>query len=200
MPKARDIVFVTGNRNKIIELGNHISSEHTQLTALKLEVPEIQHSDVLTIVQEKCRAAFEHINGASAAGSTERAVLVEDTCLNFNALKGLPGPYIKWFVEGLGVENLPKLLAAYEDKSAEAICIYALMEDRNSVVFFRGIARGRIVDSPRQSSWGWDPVFQEERTHMTFAEMDLEMKGRYSHRANAIQVLRKYLSVGQLRA
>ena len=32
------------------------------------------------------------------------AVMVEDTCLCFNALKGLPGPYIKWFLQKLGRE------------------------------------------------------------------------------------------------
>lgn len=30
--------------------------------------------------------------------------MVEDTCLCFNALKGLPGPYIKWFLQKLGRE------------------------------------------------------------------------------------------------
>jgi inosine/xanthosine triphosphate pyrophosphatase family protein len=26
-------------------------------------------------------------------------VICEDTCLCFNGLKGLPGPYIKWFLD-----------------------------------------------------------------------------------------------------
>ncbi|KAK2109692.1 hypothetical protein P7K49_009438 [Saguinus oedipus] len=33
-------------------------------------------------------------------------VLVEDTCLCFNALGGLPGPYIKWFLEKLKPEGI----------------------------------------------------------------------------------------------
>lgn len=33
------------------------------------------------------------------------AVMVEDTCLCFNALKGLPGPYIKYFLQKLGRES-----------------------------------------------------------------------------------------------
>lgn len=35
-----------------------------------------------------------------AAHYTKGPVLVEDTSLCFGALKGLPGPYIKWFLEG----------------------------------------------------------------------------------------------------
>jgi inosine triphosphate pyrophosphatase len=33
---------------------------------------------------------------------TQKAVLVEDTSLCFNAYKGLPGPYIKWFLKNVG--------------------------------------------------------------------------------------------------
>jgi inosine/xanthosine triphosphate pyrophosphatase family protein len=47
-------------------------------------------------------------------------VLVEDTSLCFNALNGLPGVYIKWFLEGIGHEGLNNMLVAYPDKSAYA--------------------------------------------------------------------------------
>ena len=40
--------------------------------------------------------------------------MVEDTSLCFNALGGLPGVYIKWFLEKTGHEGLNNLLAAYE--------------------------------------------------------------------------------------
>lgn len=51
--------------------------------------------------------------------------MVEDTCLCFNALGGLPGPYIKWFLEGLGHKGLNKMLAGFEDKTAYAQCVFA---------------------------------------------------------------------------
>ena len=38
--------------------------------------------------------------------------LVEDTSLCFNAMGGLPGPYIKWFLEKLGHDGLNRMLAA----------------------------------------------------------------------------------------
>jgi inosine/xanthosine triphosphate pyrophosphatase family protein len=38
------------------------------------------------------------------------AVMVEDTSLCFNALGGLPGPYIKWFLEKTGHEGLNNLV------------------------------------------------------------------------------------------
>ena len=53
----------------------------------------------------KCRLAAQYTKGP---------VLVEDTSLCFTALQGLPGPYIKHFLDGLGNEGLYKLLAAHE--------------------------------------------------------------------------------------
>jgi hypothetical protein len=48
-------------------------------------------------VQEKCKLAAQQVKGP---------VIVEDTSLCFNALKGLPGPYIKWSVNRLAVGKL----------------------------------------------------------------------------------------------
>lgn len=53
------------------------------------------------ISREKCRIAAKLVGGA---------VMVEDTSLCFNALGGLPGPYIKWFLEKLGHEGLNNML------------------------------------------------------------------------------------------
>ncbi len=54
--------------------------------------------------------------------------LIEDVSLCFTALKDLPGPYIKWFVEDLKLEGLSKILTAYEDKRAIAKVIFAYGE------------------------------------------------------------------------
>ena len=47
--------------------------------------------------------------------------MVEDTCLCFNALKGLPGPYIKWFLEKIGHYGLLKMLDGFDDYSGHDI-------------------------------------------------------------------------------
>ena len=50
---------------------------------------------------------------------------MEDTCLCFEAYHGLPGAYIKWFLAKVGLEGLNKMLAAYDDKRAYALCSFA---------------------------------------------------------------------------
>jgi len=51
--------------------------------------------------------------------------MVEDVSLCFDALGGLPGVYIKWFLEKLGHDGLNKMLLGWEDKSAKAVCTFA---------------------------------------------------------------------------
>ena len=60
--------------------------------------------------------------------------MTEDTSLCFNAYGGLPGAYIKWFLEKLGHVGLNNMLAAYEDKSAYAQCIFAMTGGPNRPV------------------------------------------------------------------
>lgn len=81
-------------------------------------VPELQ-GEIDDIVKEKCRLAVQETN---------MPTLVEDTSLGFNAMNGLPGPYIKWFLEKLGHQGLNKMLDGFSDRRAQAICTFAYTE------------------------------------------------------------------------
>ena len=142
----KTITFITGNKNKLQEVIQifGLDSSYT-IQSLNLDLPEIQ-GEPETIVAEKCRLASLEIDGP---------VLVEDTSLGFNALCGLPGPYIKWFQDKIGLEGLNNLLVAYEDKTAVAKCIFAYRENRenrensgeNKIHIFTGLTNGKIVHS-----------------------------------------------------
>lgn len=84
------------------------------------------------------------------------------------------------------------MLSGYEDKTAEAVCTYAIMADRSKVVFCRGTVVGEIT-SPKGQSWGWDPCFMDPATGLTYAQMSAEQKAESSHRAQAIKVLNAFL-------
>ncbi|KAB1262601.1 Inosine triphosphate pyrophosphatase [Camelus dromedarius] len=110
-------------------------------------------------------------------------VLVEDTCLCFNALGGLPGPYIKWFLEKLKPEGLHQLLAGFQDKSAYALCTFALStgDPSEPVRLFRGRTSVRThAPSP------------ECRRRALYAEMPKAEKNIISHRFRALLELQEY--------
>jgi inosine triphosphate pyrophosphatase len=134
----------------------------------------------------KCRIAAETVQGP---------VMTEDTSLCFNALAGLPGVYIKWFLEKLGHEGLNNMLAAYPDKSAYAQCIFAFSEGPGSEPrVFVGRTPGTIVPARGPTNFGWDPVFQPDGFEGTYAELDKEVKNTISHRAKSLNLLRTHLN------
>jgi inosine triphosphate pyrophosphatase len=120
--------------------------------------------------------------------------MVEDTCLCFNALQGLPGPYIKWFLQKLGHDGLNRMLAGFDDKSAYALCVFAYSSGPGSEpIVFAGRTDGRIVPARGPADFGWDPIFEAESFGQTYAEMDKELKNSISHRYRALDKLRAHL-------
>ncbi|KAL3425615.1 inosine triphosphate pyrophosphatase [Phlyctema vagabunda] len=178
-PKALN--FITGNKNKLAEV-RAILGDVVDLQSFSLDLPELQGT-IEEISLDKCRRAAEAVKGP---------VLVEDTCLCFNALKELPGPYIKWFLQALGHEGLNNLLAAYPDKSAQAVCTFAYSEGPgHEPIIFQGRTDGKIVPARGPLDFGWDPIFEYEG--QTYAEMDKVEKNKISHRYRALEKLKTWL-------
>ncbi|KAJ6004551.1 hypothetical protein N7522_006196 [Penicillium canescens] len=181
-------MFVTGNANKVIEV-NAILGEAVPVQSLALDIPEIQGT-LEEIATEKCRRAAEIINGP---------VLVEDSALEFNAMKGLPGPYVKYFLESLGNDGLNKLLFAYEDKSAEAVCTFAFSSGPTmEPLVFQGKLKGKIVPARGPPRFGWEPIFEHEGE--TLAEMEHDKKNALSHRYQALYKFQQWLAQGDNRS
>jgi hypothetical protein len=80
----KTVIFVTGNANKLREV-QQILGDFVNVASRKVDLPELQ-GEPDDIAVEKCRLAAAEVGGAC---------ITEDTCLCFNALSGLPGPYIK---------------------------------------------------------------------------------------------------------
>lgn len=109
------IYFVTGNSMKEREVNSILSDVDIpfRVSHVDIDLPELQ-GDVLQIARQKCIEAAEQVGSA---------VLVEDTSLCYTALGGMPGPYIKWFVDTIGNDGLYSLLAGHKDHSAYCQCI-----------------------------------------------------------------------------
>lgn len=61
----------------------------------------------------------------------------------------------QWFLEKLGHEGLNNMLAAYEDKSAYAQCIFALsLGPGDEPVVFAGRCPGKIVPARGKLDFG----------------------------------------------
>lgn len=176
-----EITLVTGNEKKMQEI-QQIIGDGFRLTWKKIDLTEIQ-GDAEEIVKDKCRRAANIVRGP---------VLIEDTSLYFNALKTLPGPYIKWFME-LPLEDLYAMLHGFNDKSGYALCLFAFSNGpEDEPLVFAGVTNGTIVHPRGPRDFGWDAVFQPDGYNETFAEMPKEIKNENSHRFRALKKFKNY--------
>ncbi|MCO5568305.1 hypothetical protein L7F22_022004 [Adiantum nelumboides] len=91
-------------------------------------------------------------------------------------------------------KSLNNLLAAYEDKTAYALCIFSLALGPDcEPISFAGRTEGKIVHPRGPNDFGWDPVFQPQGYDLTYAEMRKEEKNNISHRRRALDKLREHL-------
>ncbi|KAH8378098.1 hypothetical protein KR093_009282 [Drosophila rubida] len=186
---SKSITFVTGNAKKLEELVAILGPNFPRtIVSKKVDLPELQ-GEIEEIAIKKCKEAARQVEGP---------VLIEDTSLCFNALEGLPGPYIKWFLEKLQPEGLHRLLSGWEDKSARAICTFAYCESSTAEPqIFQGITEGDIVEPRGPRDFGWDPVFQPKGYELTYAQLPKPQKNQISHRYRALDLLRKYFESQQ---
>jgi ribokinase/non-canonical purine NTP pyrophosphatase (RdgB/HAM1 family) len=185
------ITFVTGNPNKLKEVQQILSRDEADLpfeiVNEALDLPELQGKDPADIARHKCALAAEQVKGPC---------FTEDTSLCFNALNGMPGPYIKWFLDSCGHEGLNAMLEGFDDKSAVAQTIVAYTDGPNQHVHvFEGKTDGTIVQPRGSLEFGWDPIFQpfELGGHRTYAEMNKDEKNSISHRGRSFAKLREFL-------
>ncbi len=176
------LLFVSSNAGKVHEVEAMLGARVEQLD---LDLPEIQALEVDDVARHKAVTAFER------AG---RPVMVEDTGLYIEALRGLPGALVRWFLATIGPGGICDLIPAGADRSARARTVVAYC-DGGTVQLFRGETAGFVVAAPTgEGGFGWDPIFQPAGATATFAEMDMAEKRIYSMRRQALEQLRERLS------
>ena len=164
-------LFVTGNQYKADYLANMLGVE---LEHRKIELDEIQSTSLEEIVEHKVKQAYEQ------AG---QPVIVDDVGLRFTALGGLPGPFIKFFVESEnGLEHLCRMLDGFSDRTAHAECVYGYYNGER-LELFRGGLDGVIVQHPRgEGGFGWDKIFApngyDDKTRAELSPADDEVTYR----------------------
>lgn len=170
------LCFVTTRPEKVLEarrLGFTVEQR-------AIDLPEPQALHPSEIVEAKARAAHERL---------ARPVVVEDSGLAVGAWGGFPGALVKWLEKSAGLEALARMLDAFPDRSATALCAVAYFDGARLVTGI-GECRGSIAAAPRGSGgFGWDTLFLPEGSSRTFAEMTPEEKDRISHRRRAWESL-----------
>lgn len=178
----KEILFITGNKKKAEEV-----KAITGLDVLtkSLDIPEIQALDVEEVAKAKALSAF-HLTG--------QPVIVDDTGMSIEALSGLPGALVAWFLDTLRPEGILKMLNGEKNRKASvSTCIaYA---DQNGAAVFTGTIHGEIADSLRgENGFGYDPIFIPDGYDKTYAEMTSDEKNEISMRKIALLKFKEFMA------
>ena len=152
------VTFITGNQSKADYLAKYLGLpvEH-----VKVNLDEIQSLDLKEIVEHKVRQAYAKI---------QKPVIVEDVSLEFEALGGLPGPFIKFFLERMSFEAICALVDG-KTRKATARCVFGYF-DGQDLELFEGSLDGEIPETPSgDNGFGWDKIFIPEGYTVTRASL-----------------------------
>ncbi len=151
--------FITGNASKAEYFHKYAGLE---IDHHKLDQEEIQSLDLVEVVTHKAKQAYAVL---------KRPVFVEDVSLEIASLGRLPGTFIKFFIDELGLEKICRLADITDDRSAIGRTAYAYC-DEHGVKVFEGQIRGTIPEHPLgESGFGWDPIFIPEGYSVSRAQL-----------------------------
>jgi XTP/dITP diphosphohydrolase len=145
--------------------------------------------------------------------SNSALVLADDSGLEVDALNGAPGVHSARFAamdsaksgNTPDADNNAKLLRLLKDvplekRAARFRCVIALAEINpqsaiRNLQLFDGFCEGRIIFEPRgENGFGYDPLFVPVGFEQTFAELGDDAKNKFSHRAKALEKLKRFLT------
>lgn len=182
--KLSDLVVVTTNQDKLAEINEILGTSHK---VSKIDIPEIQTLDLDELITYKVKEAYRRI---------KKPVLAEDVDFEIKTLKGLPGTFIKFFLQTLGTEGTAKLVKGQKTDTI-VTAAYAVYDGKNLKIF-KGKIEGTLSMRNRgEYGFGFDKIFIPKGYKQTFAQMPPALKNQISHRAKALRKLKKYLSKGE---
>lgn len=177
-----NLIIITSNKNKVKEIE---AITGLKLDSADLEIQEMQALDVEDVARAKALDAYSII---------KKPVIVDDTGLYIEALGGLPGAFITWFLKCMGTEGIIKLMRGEKNRRAYVkTCIaYA---DENGARIFTGEIKGKIPEKVSgKRGFGWDAIFIPDGYGKTYSEMSADEKNLISMRKEALEEFMEFLS------
>ena len=187
------LVFATRNKNKVYEIQSLIPSTIKVLNLHDVncfeDIPETRPT-IEGNASEKAFYVYQKYHHSCFA---------DDTGLEIETLDGKPGVLSARYAGDtkdahLNMNKVLEELKDKENRTARFKTVISLVND-GAEHLFEGIVTGTILHEKRGSNgFGYDPIFIPDGLSKTFAEMSLEEKNKYSHRAIAVNKLVEYLN------
>ncbi|MCL6639374.1 MAG: XTP/dITP diphosphatase [Firmicutes bacterium] len=183
------LVLATRNSGKVKEMADLLESLNIEVVSMDAypDVPEVEE-DGATFLENAVKKA------KATAAATGEVALADDSGLEVDYLDGLPGVHSARFAgepkdDRANNEKLLTLLEGVppEKRAARFRCVIAVATPGGEVYTTEGTCEGIIIDEPRgDKGFGYDPLFYLPEFGKTFAELNLAVKNKISHRGKAV--------------
>ena len=178
-----NLYLASKNKGKIEEYKKLLSTVNCKLL-LQPESLEVEE-DGLTFRDNAIKKASE------VSRKTNNFAIADDSGICIEALDGKPGIYSSRYAENdqKRIERVLKELDGVQNRSAFFIANICVCSPNGEVIIeSEAKCYGNIILNPRgKGGFGYDPIFEESSTRLTFAEMNNVIKDSCSHRGKALK-------------
>ena len=186
------VVCASANPHKVAEIFDLVGGV-IELAPRPKDLSDVAETETTLIGNARLKAI-------AVGRATNQPALADDTGLEVDALNGQPGVFTARFA-GPGAtdeQNRHKLLDALNQDSnrmARFRTVILLLWPDGKEIICEGVCEGSIAPEQRgDRGFGYDSVFVPAAGDgRTFAQMSVEEKHQYSHRAIAFRLLAKRL-------
>ena len=171
---------VTSNEGKYKEYKDKLR-KYYEIEMLNIDYPEIQADELEDVVEYAIDDLKEHA-----------PLIIDDSGLFIEKLKGFPGVYSSYVMRTLGCDGILRLLENIDLRKARFECVIGFIGEEMKL--FKGESFGYITKKKLGTKgFGYDPIFRPEGREQTYAEMWTKEKNKISHRGRAMDSLLDYL-------
>jgi len=179
----KNFYLASKNEGKIEEYKKLLVGVNCKLL-LQPESLEVEE-DGLTFRDNAIKKASE------VSRKTNNFSIADDSGICIEALGGKPGIYSSRYAENdqKSIERVLRELDGVQNRSAFFIANICVCSPNGEVIIeSEAKCHGNIILNPRgKNGFGYDPIFEESSTRLTFAEMNNEIKDYCSHRGKALK-------------
>ena len=181
--RMKNLYLASKNKGKIAEYKKLLAGVNCKLL-LQPESLEVEE-DGLTFRDNAIKKASE------VSRKTNNFSIADDSGICIEALGGKPGIYSSRYAENdqKRIERVLKELDGVQNRSAFFIANICVCSPNGEVIIeSEAKCYGNIILNPRGTrGLGYDPIFEESSTRLTFAEMNNVIKDSCSHRGKALK-------------
>jgi len=191
----KTLVIATKNQGKFLEFKKMLQPAKFSIISLH-EFPDIDMKETGSTFDENAL-----IKATTVCQKIGLPTLADDSGLQVDILNGEPGVFTARYAgeHATDKENIEKLLknlsgVPLDKRQAQFVCSLALVFPDGKTFLEQGTLEGLIALSPRGTGgFGYDPVFLVPEINKTFAELSANEKNNISHRAKAVEKIKKHL-------